>query len=81
MKAVLKNGMIYPQEPLPTEWGDGTELRIEKISSPELEANDDFEQWMAQVQECANESDAEDEMILEQAVQDIRRHERARRIS
>ena len=26
-KAVLKNGMIYPLEPLPPEWTEGQELR------------------------------------------------------
>ena len=30
MKAVLKNGVIYPQGPLPADWTEGTELEVAK---------------------------------------------------
>jgi hypothetical protein len=30
LKALLKNGVIYPLEPLPADWKDGKELRVEE---------------------------------------------------
>src|SRR5437016_2245247 len=41
-KAVLKNGVIYPLEPLPPEWADGRELRVE---SAEEDEDRDFDSW------------------------------------
>jgi len=34
MKAILKNGVIYPREPIPADWSEGTELEVAKIPSP-----------------------------------------------
>ncbi len=30
-RAVLKNGVIYPLEPLPPEWADGQELEVAPV--------------------------------------------------
>ena len=35
-RAVLKNGLIYPLEPLPVEWQEGQEVCVEKVE-PSLE--------------------------------------------
>ena len=32
MKAVLKNGVIYPREPIPPNWREGTELEVKEIA-------------------------------------------------
>lgn len=75
MKAVLKNGMICPQEPLPNDWEDGTELRVEKTSNL-TEKNADLDRWMAQVEESASDMDPEDEKILERSIREIRQQAR-----
>jgi hypothetical protein len=31
LRALLKNGVIYPLEPLPSNWKDGKELRIMEV--------------------------------------------------
>ncbi len=35
IRAVLKNGRIQPLDPLPTDWTEGLELRIEAGASPD----------------------------------------------
>jgi gluconate kinase len=76
MKAVLKNGLIHPQEPVPQDWTDGTELHVEKSALGHAETNDDLDQWMAKVQACANRMDPEDEVILEKSIREIRQQAR-----
>jgi hypothetical protein len=41
MKAILKNGAIYPKEPVPSDWSEGTELDVQKSTNgaPDLEMN------------------------------------------
>jgi hypothetical protein len=77
MKAVLKNGVIYPQEPLPKEWDNGTELRVEKYPAANEESIDELDRWMARVQESADQMDPADEIILERSVREIREQARA----
>jgi hypothetical protein len=72
MKAILKNGAILPKEPLPKDWDDGTELQVEKAPSEEARSSDDLDRWMAAVQASAADMDAEDEIILENAIREIR---------
>jgi len=76
MKAILKNGLIYPQEPLPTDWSEGAELQVEKSAQSNGASAEVLDRWMTRVQESANEMDLEDEVILERAIEDIRRQER-----
>jgi hypothetical protein len=40
MKAMLTNGLIQPCEPIPEDWPDGTELRVEKAPSPAPRASE-----------------------------------------
>ena len=49
MKAILKNGAILPQEPLPKEWPDGTQLEVAKAPVDEKTTNDELDRWMATV--------------------------------
>ena len=76
MKAVLKNGVIYPQESVPKDWTDGTELRVEKSTPGTQGASDELDRWMADVQTSANDMDPEDEVILEKTVREVRQQAR-----
>src|ERR1700733_11205183 len=72
MKAILKNGAIVPEEPVPKDWDDGTQLRVEKMPPAEAPPNDDLDRWMEAVQAAADDMDAEDEIILEKTIREIR---------
>ena len=40
-RAVLKNGVIYPLEPLPPEWADGKEVSVEDPEKPTVKPEAD----------------------------------------
>jgi len=74
-KAILKNGNIYPLEPLPTDWREGQELDVEPsqtrpdagLSAEEIDR--DFQELDAL---CALGDPAEDER-LSQAIEEAHR--------
>jgi len=74
-RALLKNGVIYPLEPLPAEWRDGQELRVESadgFEAPESSPADldrDFAELAAL---CAAADPAEDERC-QQALDEAKR--------
>lgn len=76
MKAVLKNGVICPQEPLPKDWREGTELHVERLPGNGQQSGDELDQWMARVQASADQMDPEDEKILAESIRAIREHAR-----
>jgi hypothetical protein len=79
MKAVLKNGVILPKEPLPTDWSEGTELEVEKASSKNgIVAGDELDRWYAELESACAQMDPEDDRILKNAVLEVRRQEKER---
>ncbi len=72
MKAVLKNGVICPQEPLPKDWHEGMELHVEKLPGNGQQPGDELDQWMERVQASADQMDPEDEIILAESIRAIR---------
>jgi hypothetical protein len=65
-KAVLKNGMICPLEPLPPEWEDGRELRVE--SADDDEEDHDIDIWYRELQSLVAQNDPADCARVEQAI-------------
>ena len=62
MKAILKNGVIYPKEPVPPDWSEGTELEVQKLVMQATNGAVDIEarfrrleaQWRADTQVHSN---------------------------
>lgn len=55
IRAVYRNGVIYPAEPVPPEWTDGLELRVDSgsVESGFDEPSDDpdeIDRWFAELQ-------------------------------
>lgn len=77
-RAVLKNGVIYPVEPLPSDWSDGTELSVEKTAPPPNETRKSrTDEWMDRVEALAAGNNPEDDERLMAAVAEIRAQDRA----
>jgi hypothetical protein len=57
-RAVLRNGVIYPLEPLPPEWADGKELQVEV--APEVEGQEDSERHFQELEELVSAIPPED---------------------
>jgi hypothetical protein len=74
MKAVLKNGAICPKEPIPREWVEGTELEVAIV--PAGEDQDALDQWYAELEVGCSQMDAEDDRILNAAIQEVRQQEK-----
>ena len=48
MKAILKNGVICPNEPLPPDWAEGTELEVQKSANGAADVESRFRRLAAQ---------------------------------
>jgi hypothetical protein len=64
-RAILKDGVIYPIEPLPPDWMDGRELLVEDGEQPSPAAID---RWYADMEELTKDMDPEDDKRLEEAL-------------
>ncbi len=51
-RAVLKNGVLYPLEPLPPEWADGQEVEVAPVS-PAEESPEGIERWAEEMDGAA----------------------------
>jgi hypothetical protein len=69
-RAILKDGVIYPIEPLPPEWADGRELVIEEAKS---EAADRIDRCYDEIEAIAAGMDPRDDERLMRAVAQVRR--------
>lgn len=90
MNAVLKDGVIQPQEPVPTDWLDGTELNIEpqEVSLREQELEEEgppsperlaeLDRWYEEMQALCAHNDPEDERAIQQGIDEHRQEEKAR---
>ena len=65
-RAVLKNGVICPLEPLPAEWEDGRELRVE--SAIDDDEDRDIDTWYQELQAMVAQNDPDDLARVEQAI-------------
>ena len=66
-RAVLKNGLIYPVEPLPPEWVEGQELEVQEVPDG---TQDGLEQWYQELEAMAAQNDKEDFARLKAALKE-----------
>ena len=72
-KAVLKNGAICPVEPLPADWTEGTELRVQKAPGSKKKRKPfDIDEWYKRVETAAAEIDPEDWERMQKAIDEHR---------
>jgi hypothetical protein len=76
-RALLKNGVICPIEPLPADWHEGTELTIEKYQpATNGSAISTTDQWMDEVEALAAKGSLAEDKKLTEAVAPIRHEAR-----
>ena len=66
-RAVLKNGVIYPTEPLPPDWEDGQELWVEEADG---NGSAEDERWLGRMDALVAGNDPEDLARLEAALKE-----------
>ncbi len=75
-RAVLKNGVLYPLEPLPPEWMDGQEVEVTPVL-PAEESPEGIERWAEEMEALCADSDPEDEARMLAAIEEQRREDKA----
>ncbi|HEY3242941.1 MAG TPA: hypothetical protein VGM03_06265 [Phycisphaerae bacterium] len=48
IRAIYRNGLIYPVEPVPPEWSDGQEVRVELDYEEPSDDPEDIDRWDAE---------------------------------
>jgi hypothetical protein len=78
IKAIVKNGLVVPRDPLPPDWQEGTEVEVEKSSNgaDAKDAAHPTDVWMDEVEAIAALGDPADDLRLEAAIQEVRRREK-----
>lgn len=52
IRAVLRNGVFYPLEPIPADWVPGDQLRVEQIEATAPVIPAEIDQWSRQVDQA-----------------------------
>ena len=74
IKAILKDGVVHPLDPLPQNWSDGQELIIEAIPPPG--SSEAISDWMAQVEQAMARIPQSDHERLLSAVTEHRKEQK-----
>ena len=75
-RAILQNGEIRPVDPLPPEWQEGEQLRVEKAEDGEISIEEIDRDFAVMAALCAD-SDPADEQRLDDALLRAREHSKA----
>jgi hypothetical protein len=68
-RAVLRDGVIVPIDPLPAEWNDGQELWVEESGGPTTASLD---QWRSELDALCAESDPAEDIQLQNVLNQLR---------
>lgn len=73
-RAILRNGVILPLEPLPADWEEGTELTVERQGLAEANGASPHatDRWMDEVEALAAQVSPDSDKELDQAIAQIR---------
>jgi hypothetical protein len=71
-RAVLKDGKIEPIDPLPPDWREGEELKVERLEERDP-TPEELDAWAKEMEALCAEADPEDDARLQAAVQEVRK--------
>ena len=70
IRAIVKNGKPKPLDPLPPEWADGRELRVEPTFDDDNDDPEAIEAWAREMDEAFSKIDPEDAKRLQAALRE-----------
>jgi hypothetical protein len=73
LKAVLRQGVIVPLEPVPRDWEDGAALEVVKAHAPPA----DIDAWAKSMNQICADSSGSDEEAMQRAIDEHRRQAKA----
>ncbi len=72
MKAILQNGAIVPQEPLPEDWDEGAELEVGLSYEAKTMTPEEVDALFARINAEAALMDPEDDIIRARVIREVR---------
>ena len=76
-RAILKDGVIYPLDPLPPNWRNGMELRVEDAQSL-VQGSDEIDHKFRELEEAVRQIDPKNFAEFEAALQEADRIAKAK---
>jgi hypothetical protein len=73
LKAVLRQGVIVPLEPLPQDWEEGAALEVAKAHAPPA----DIDAWAKSMNQLCADSSPSDEETMRRAIEEHRQQAKA----
>jgi hypothetical protein len=71
-RAVLKDGKIQPLDPLPPDWREGEELKVERLEERDP-TPEELDAWAKEMDALCADSDPEEDARLQAALDENRR--------
>lgn len=73
IRAVLRNGLIFPLDPLPSHWKDGQKLRVKALRARTEESPEEIDRQFQALEAAAQAIDPKDCEIVEAALREADR--------
>lgn len=64
VRAVLRNGLFHPLDPIPADWVPGQQLQVEEIDAEPAIQSGDLDQWLRALDEATAQLDNSEEWTL-----------------
>jgi hypothetical protein len=66
VRAVLRDGLFHPLDPIPADWVPGQQLRVEEIDPDSAVQSEDIDQWLRDLEDAtAKLDDAQEWAVIE----------------
>jgi hypothetical protein len=72
VKATLRQGVIVPLEPVPTDWTEGTRLEIGLAIDGQQTPALNIDEWAKEMASLCSDSNADDEARMRRAIEEHR---------
>lgn len=77
IRAIVRDGVIQPLEPLPADWDEGREVYVDAVENPESE--EELQQWLRDMNELTSQlDDPEEWRRFDEAIAEARAADKAR---
>ncbi len=79
IRAVVKNGVIQPLEPLPADWNEGREVVVDNLPDKLPNESDEFDKWSEDMKTLTAElNNPQERQEIEAALAEADRQNKAR---
>ena len=77
IRGVIRSGQVHLLEPVPEDWSEGREIRVEADAAGSIPDPEEFQTWVAELDRLAAQLDPEDEARIARAISEHRAEAKA----